>query len=749
MERCAHAGCQGTIEEGYCTACGLAPARAPVPPSAQLSPSLPRPSLQGSRPTLSHQGSRPTLSHQGSRPTLSHQGSRPTPSHQGSRPTLSHQGSRPTLSHQGSRPTLSHQGSRPTPALSRRHRDHSAALVSGEAPARRRICSRCDQPLSRDAGFCPKCGEEYSFRPTLAAGDRVAEKYEIKGPVAFGGLGWIYLALDTVLGRWVILKGLLDTKDPKMLEVAVQEREYLAAVKHPNIVGIHDFVTRGNEGFIVLEYVDGKTLMTLRKEAGGPLPPAQACAHIAAILPALGYLDDVGLVYCDFKPENVMVEDEKVKLIDLGAVRPADAVSGDVYGSLGYIAPEAHEAPTARSDLYSVGRALAVLVASFDFQGKYVESLPPPAEVPLFAEEDALHRFLLKSTRLDPAERFQTAAEMRGQLLGVMRGLAGREERDVHRVGASARIESALFEGDDERAASGRSDDFPRLRVDREDEGAAVVVAAGALADPERRRAMFARAVQEMPASPELKLRLFDELVTLRRFVEAEELLETTRLLVPGDARPGWYRGRMYFARRRWSEARVVFEQLAAELPGELAPRQVLGMIHEEEGDLPAAIAAYDRVCRSDPSFASAALGLARCRERQGDRAGALQAYRRVPATSHRFVAAQIGLATLLLSDLGGAPTRFDLEQAGEAAATLDPLADGLATHELRATIFATAARTLDGTRGESILGVPWETRALRRAAELELRTCARFVDGDRKIALVDRANAVRPLTWT
>ncbi len=413
MERCAHAGCQGSVEEGYCTACGLAPSRLPPPVVKAVTITVSAPSAVS---VLSGRGSKRSASRRLGAQVLA-------------------------------RPPLP-------------RRDPLAALVPFEVPVRRRVCSSCEQPLSREAGFCPRCGQEYSFVPTLSPGDRVADKYEIKGTVAFGGLGWIYLALDTVLGRWVILKGLLDANDPKMLEVAVQEREYLAAVKHPNIVGIHDFVTRGSgrtEGFIVLEYVNGKTLMTLRKEAGGPLPPAQACAYICEVLPALGYLDDLGLVYCDFKPENVMVEGETVKLIDLGAVRPAGALDGDVYGSLGYIAPEAHEAPTSRSDLYSVGRALAVLVASFDFQGRYSDSLPPPSEVPLFAQEDALHRFLLKATRANPDERFQSAAEMRGQLLGVMRGLASKDERGAGVAGRQRALRRGRRAGRPGRWVSSRA----------------------------------------------------------------------------------------------------------------------------------------------------------------------------------------------------------------------------------------------------------------------------------------------------
>src|SRR5262249_30994824 len=92
-------------------------------------------------------------------------------------------------------------------------RDPLATLVPGVVPERKRFCSQCGAKLARDQGFCPKCGQEYSFIPTLHPGDVVLGKYEIKGTMAFGGLGWIYLAFDTVLARWVVLKGLLNTRD--------------------------------------------------------------------------------------------------------------------------------------------------------------------------------------------------------------------------------------------------------------------------------------------------------------------------------------------------------------------------------------------------------------------------------------------------------------------------------------------------------------------------------------------------------
>jgi len=619
--------------------------------------------------------------------------------------------------------------------------DPLQSLVSPAVPERKRFCSGCDTQLKRDSGFCPKCGQEYSFIPTLQPGDVIGGKYEVKGTIAFGGLGWIYLGLDTVLNRWVILKGLLNSKDPHMLEVAVQEREYLAAVKHPNIVGIYDFITHGSEGFIVMESVNGKTLMNLRKEANGPLPVAEAISYIVEILPAFGYLDEMGLVYCDFKPENVMVEEETVKLIDMGAVRRADDKGGDIYGSKGYSAPEATENPTPVSDLYSVGRALAVLVASFDFQGKYVHSLPPASECPVFKQHDALYRFLQKATRTKEDERFQTAGEMAEQLVGVLRSIVGETDALGH-------VESTLFDPDaDGPVDSHRGDGIPRLKVDKEDAAASVVTAAGAVTDPEKRIAMFARALKATPASVELRLRWIDELISLERFDEAEKRLAEVAAQHPTDWRLGWYRGRAALAHGKLKEALAAFESIVNELPGELGPKQALGRAYEVGGTLDRAIELYDSVSKADGSFVTAALGLARCLERKRDPSGAVAAYRRVPSTSSRYPFAQMALARTLLETVGAAP----VQAAGAAAEALDGVIGEHEAHCLRAEIFAAAIRVATAKQvgpAERVLGVPFLPRELRVHAETELRACARSASTqEEKIRFVDEANAIRPIT--
>jgi serine/threonine-protein kinase PknG len=626
--------------------------------------------------------------------------------------------------------------------------------VAGVVPERRRYCSNCGAKLTRDAGYCPKCGQEYSFVPSLHPGDVLAGKYEIKGTIAFGGLGWIYLAFDTLLGRWVVLKGLLNSRDPNMVALAVKEREFLAAVKHPAIVGIYDFITAGREGYIVMEYVNGKTLMTLRKERGGPLPPLEAISYILDVLPAFDYLDRAGLVYCDFKPENAMVEGDHVKLIDMGAVRRVDDTTGDVYGSKGYSAPEADDLPTPVSDLYTVGRTLAVLLADFPFQTSYERDLPPAEEVPVWAQHESLYRFLLKATRQVPDERFQTAEEMAEQLLGVLRDVAAGTV-DV------GRVRSTVFEDDDASAGGPPAPDapgvpfweLPALKLDPQDPAAGAILTAGAIADPQRRRQAVERAAAAAPESDVLPYLTVDAVIQQGAFDEAERRLGELAKASPRDWRVPWYRGRLWLAQGKATAAITAFDAVFGELPGELAPKLALGMAYELAGEPERAIRYYELVSRAARSSTGAALGLARCYEQRGDREGAAGAYQRVASTSSRYTQAQIGLAYVLLSARPAPPGEAELSRAAAALEGLRGSLEGLELHRLAARLLRVAAelvetRAVPATATTTLLGVPLQSSKLRLGAERELRACARFATGRRaKIRFVDEANRVRPLT--
>ncbi|MFC9337764.1 tetratricopeptide repeat protein [Streptomyces sp. NPDC057020] len=321
-----------------------------------------------------------------------------------------------------------------------------AVMDNPEVPERKRFCSRsdCGAPVGRSRGerpgrtegFCTKCGHPYSFVPKLRGGDIVHGQYEVAGCLAHGGLGWIYLAVDrAVSDRWVVLKGLLDTGDQDAMAAAISERRFLAEIEHSNIVRIYNFVehldqrTGSMDGYIVMEYVGGKSLKEIandRRTPDGrrdPLPVEQACAYGIEALEALGHLHSRNLLYCDFKVDNAIQSEDQLKLIDMGAVRRMDDDESAIYGTVGYQAPEVAEVgPSVASDLYTVARTLAVM--TFDFQGYtnvFVDSLPDPDNIAVFRTYESFYRFLVRATDPDPARRFASAQEMAEQLTGVLR----------------------------------------------------------------------------------------------------------------------------------------------------------------------------------------------------------------------------------------------------------------------------------------------------------------------------------------
>jgi serine/threonine-protein kinase PknG len=294
---------------------------------------------------------------------------------------------------------------------------------------------------------------------------------------------------------------------------------------------------------------------------------------------------------------------------------------------------------------------------------------------------------------------------------------------------------------------------IPRLKVDSEDKAASFILAAGAVTDPEKRIALYARGLAANDTSTELRLRWIDELISLGRFEEAERRLAEVQAAHPTDWRLSWYRGRALLAQGRIKETLAAFESIMGELPGELAPKQALARAHEAAGSLDRAIEYYDAVSKADASFVSAAIGLARCRLRQGSLKEAAAAFRRVPSTSSRYAFAHTSLVRVLLDERGRGPDADHVLQAAAAVEALDGVAVGLELHKLRADVFAAAARVAaDGQKPtdstQKVLGVAFEENELRQKAETELRTCGRSANTeDEKYGFVDRANAVRPVT--
>jgi serine/threonine-protein kinase PknG len=643
-------------------------------------------------------------------------------------------------------------------------RDPADALMANPmVPASRRFCSRCDEPVGRSrdgapgraTGFCRKCGAPFSFEPKLQPNDLVGGQYEVAGCLAHGGMGWVYLARDrNVSDRWVVLKGLLNTGDSDATAAALAERRFLAEVEHPNIVKIFNFVQHENSGYIVMEYVGGsslKQMVAARRESNSgqpdPLPPAQAFAYLLEILPALGYLHDLGLLFCDFKLDNVIQTQHSLKLIDLGGVYRIDEPTTAIFGTVGYQAPEiAAAGPSISSDLFTVARTLAVLCIDFrGYQSAFRFTLPSQDSVAMFQRYDSLYRFLLKGTAAEPDDRFQSAEEMADQLYGVLREVVADQE------GRPIPAASTLFTGA-LRAGIDRPDwrILPRPQVSGDDPSAGYLATITAT-DPQQMIAQLRAAPEH---TVEVDLRLAAVMIEDGDVEGAEALLANIEASDRWEWRASWYRGVAELARRRPDAAAANFTAVYHAVPGELAPKLALGLSRESEGEVGEAARWYEIVSRTDPSVTSASFGLARCHLVAGDRTGAIGAYERVPDSSSGYIDAQTARIRCLSVVNGiGDPPLDELLIAGSILEAL-PVA-GEQRDRLTADLLETALRvTLTGTASDDgrtrLLGHRVVERDLRLGLESSYRALARRATSRaERIRLVDEANRVRPRTWT
>ena len=276
---------------------------------------------------------------------------------------------------------------------------------------------------------------------TLEKGTRLGP-YEIRERIGAGGMGVVFRALDTRLRRDVAIKILPPTVDFEGADARFErERLALAKLSHPNIATLFDVGEQDGVSYFVMECVAGRSLAA--RIAEGPLPVDDVITLAIEIAQALAEAHEQGIVHRDLKPANVMVTPKgHAKVLDFGIAKllapiddgdhPATTETRGAIGTLAYMSPEQAlgEPIDERSDLWSLGVLLYEMLAGtppFEGAGTFgtlqaiTSSTPPPLRATRTDLPEALERIVLRALAKDPAQRYESAAQM-SQALATVRG---------------------------------------------------------------------------------------------------------------------------------------------------------------------------------------------------------------------------------------------------------------------------------------------------------------------------------------
>jgi len=266
-------------------------------------------------------------------------------------------------------------------------------------------------------------------------------RYELLERVGSGGMATVYKARDRALGRIVAIKALHQslTSDTGFLKRFQREAHAAANLAHPNIVTVHDIGQDGYRHYIVMEFVEGKTLKEIIRESsqnGGFMPISRALDLIIQVCNGIGYAHRANLVHCDVKPHNVLVTlDERVKVADFGIARAMSQATqqqvSQVWGTPQYFAPEqaAGEPPTPASDVYAIGIILFEMLSGrlpFEAEShtamalKHLHTPPPPVTTYNPSIPRQLEQIINKLLSKEPAGRYRTAGQL-GRILSTYR----------------------------------------------------------------------------------------------------------------------------------------------------------------------------------------------------------------------------------------------------------------------------------------------------------------------------------------
>jgi len=267
--------------------------------------------------------------------------------------------------------------------------------------------------------------------------------YEIQSPLGAGGMGEVYRARDTRLDRPVAIKVLPESfaRDADRLRRFEQEARMVAALNHPNILGVYDIGQYQGSPYMVCELLDGETLR--EKMNDGPMPQRQAIEYASQLAEGLAAAHDKGVVHRDLKPENVFItKDGRVKVLDFGLAKlarieqaraqgaegatatvPAHTMPGMVLGTAGYMSPEQVRGKEvdARTDIFAFGAILYEMLSgqrafkgesSIETMNAILKDDPPELDTAKLALSPGLERIVRRCLEKEPARRFHSARDV-------------------------------------------------------------------------------------------------------------------------------------------------------------------------------------------------------------------------------------------------------------------------------------------------------------------------------------------------
>ena len=271
----------------------------------------------------------------------------------------------------------------------------------------------------------------------ITKGQKINDRYEIIRSIGEGGMANVYLGYDTILDRNVAIKVLRGdlSNDEKFVRRFQREALSASSLAHPNIVEMYDVGEDDGTYYIVMEYVEGKTLKQLLKKRG-TLTLSEAIDIMSQLTDGMAHAHDSYIIHRDLKPQNIMIKDDgQIKITDFGIAMALNATqltqTNSVMGSVHYLPPEqaSGKGCTIKSDIYSMGIIFYELLSgSLPFRGdNAVEIALKHMKEPLPSLRDdnpsipqSIENIIKRATAKNPKNRYETAREMHEDLLTAL-----------------------------------------------------------------------------------------------------------------------------------------------------------------------------------------------------------------------------------------------------------------------------------------------------------------------------------------